>query len=179
MAVPDDALVIVSSDQGVPLIWQINRDGKRAMVVNFDPAASEFFFSPNFPTLVHGMVTYLSGRTEKLAATYRPSETLPLPGAREGETSKVSAPGDAPVDVTAQRYGPLKKLGFYTIDNQSGRWIAASSLATLRETLLDNAEVKDTTKPLSRGWPPATVLIALAVTLLVIEELLYHRRKVG
>ena len=55
----------------------------------------------------------------------------------------------------------------------------ACSLLSQSETLLENEQVEDTSKPISRGHAPAYWLTVLAIVVLTIESLLYHRRKVG
>lgn len=46
---PDDALVLVESDLGVPLIYVAREEGRVAVVVNMDPMASDFYFQRGFP----------------------------------------------------------------------------------------------------------------------------------
>ena len=169
------ALVLVESETGVPLIYRATQGGRTALVVNLDPVASEFYFSAWFPVLIHGAATHLAGREEELAALYRPGDTAPIPGHREGETTTVLKPNGESVETTEPRFGPIETLGFY----QVGDWPLASSLVTAQETLLDNSAVSATAAPVSRGHAPTYWLVLLGVLILVIESLLYHRRKVG
>ncbi len=176
---PEDAQVWVASDDGVPLIYRASKDGRSAVVVNMDPVASEFYFSAWFPVLVHSVSTYLAGREEQLMASYRPGDTVTVPGVRDDQQTSVSGPSGDRYDVTGKRLPPLARLGFYELQNEGGDWLVACSLLSKEETLLDNEQVKDTTQPISRGWAPAQLLTLLAVLVLTAESLLYHRRKVG
>ncbi|MCP5551831.1 MAG: BatA domain-containing protein [Akkermansiaceae bacterium] len=176
---PDGALVLVESETGVPLIYRASREGKTAVVVNLDPVASEFYFSAWFPVLVHGAATHLAGRERDLAATYRPGDSAPVPGRREGEASTATLPDGETREVSGAAFGPLEALGFYELKNADGAWPFGATLATAAESLLDNAAVAESAGPVSRGHAPAYWLIVLAILVLAAESLLYHRRKVG
>lgn len=175
----ENALVLVESDQGTPLIYVASSGGKTALVVNLDPAAAEFYFSAAFPVLVHGAATHLSGREESLLATYSPGSTIPLPGVREGEPTNVIPPDGTSVQTRERRFGPLLATGFYSLTNASGEWLAGCSLMAPAESLLDNSGIATSLQPIAKGWPPYLLLTLVAVVLLILESLLYHRRKVG
>ncbi|MGY8640082.1 MAG: vWA domain-containing protein [Verrucomicrobiales bacterium] len=179
----DGALVLVESETGNPLIYRASRDGKTALVVNLDPIASDFYFSAWFPVLVHGAATHLAGREEDLAPVYRPGDTAPVPGFKEGGTATVTLPNptekDEPLEISTARFGPLEKLGFYEFQTDGATWPVGSSLMTSAESLLNNEAIIETAKPVSRGHSPAYWLIVVALLVLVAESILYHRRKVG
>ncbi len=179
----ENAKLLVVSDEGVPLVYRASRDGKSAIVVNMDPVAAEFYFSAWFPVLVHSAATHLAGREESLTSVYRPSDVVMIPGVGEGEATKVSAPAEpqdrSEQNVVGKKLPPLSDLGFYELNNKSGDWLVACSLLSASESLLDNAKVEDTSKPIRRGYAPAHLLTLLAILVLTIESLLYHRRKVG
>lgn len=172
---PEGSLVLVESENGVPLIYRATQNGRTTLVVNLDPVASEFYFSAWFPVLIHGAATHLAGREEELAALYRPGDTAPIPGHREGTTTNIVFPDETQIETQESRFGPIERLGFY----QLGDWPLASSLVTTQESLLDNSAVEATAGPVSRGHAPAYWLVLLAVIVLVVESILYHRRKVG
>lgn len=177
---PPGAVVLVESVDGVPLMWQVRSDDRATLVVNLSPREGEFFFSPQFPVLVHGMVTHLTRRTESLRATYRPGATVPIPGGDEGVQTQVLSPGaEETTGVYGERLGPLDRIGFFELTNESGRWLVGSSVASLGETLVNPPEREPRLDPLSRGWPPSSLLLLLAIVVLVAESFLYHRRKVG
>ncbi len=179
LTAPHGAQVLVATDDGVPLIYRAAQDGKTAIVVNMDPVASEFYYSAWFPVLVHSAVRYLAGREETLMASYRPGDVVTVPGVQAGETTSIVGPAGGSDEVNAKTLPPLERLGFYQMNNKSGDWSLACSLLSQDETLLDNEQVEDTSQPISRGWTPAHWLTVLAIITLVVESLLYHRRKVG
>lgn len=175
----DGALVLVETEDHLPLIYTASANGKSALIVNMDPAAAEFYFSAWFPVLVHGAATHLTGREESLMATYAVGSTIPLPGVREGETSLLETPLKAVQSFTGKRSGILRESGFYTLRNGSGEWLAAASLLAPAESLLDNSALSSTLQPIAQGTPPYLLLTLVALVLLLLESLLYHRRKVG
>ncbi len=179
----DGSLILVESESGNPLIYRASRDGKTALVVNLDPVASEFYFSAWFPVLVHGAATHLAGREEELAPVYRPGDTAPVPGFKEGSVSTLITPNATaetePAEISTGRAGPLTQLGFYEIESGGDSWPVGISLMTPAESLLDNAAITETAKPVSRGQSPAYWLIVVALLVLAAESILYHRRKVG
>ncbi len=176
---PEDALMLVESDQGVPLIYQVKRDGQAAIIVNMDPLAAEFYFSAWFPVLIHGAATYLSGREEELIASYPPASEVPVPGVGEEDTTMATPPDDATQAVVGKRYGPVNTLGFHQLDNASGKWSVGASLLNRQESLLGNKEIVETADEISTGWSLSLLLTLLAIAVVVAESLLYHRRKVG
>jgi len=175
---PEGAQVWVASDEGVPLIYRTTAAGRTAIVVNMDPVAAEFYFSAWFPVLVHSTATHLAGREESLQATYPPNRVVTIPGLTTDTAVEVVDPqGEA--QQTDGKSLRLRDLGFYETSNESGDWRIACSLLSSKDTMLDNAEVEDSSKPISRGWLPAQLLTMLAIVVLTGESLLYQRRKVG
>ncbi len=185
----DGTHVLVADARGTPLVWLARKPGRSAAVVNMKPRKARFYFSAWFPVLVHGLATHMVGRTEPLAATYQAGDHVPVPGMSEdgraaqqgsgGEKTTVTRPSGGEETIGGARYGPLREIGFYRMANDTGTWWAGSSVLASCETLLNNAEVETTEKPIRRGYPPATWLTIFAVAVLVMEGLLYQRRKVG
>ncbi len=175
----DGALVLVESDQSVPLLYVANAGGRTAVVVNMDPVDAEFYYSAWFPVLVYGAATHLAGREESLASTYTPGATIPLPGAMEGETTTITEPDGSLVTATGKKFGPLEQTGFYQLRNGSGEWQAAVNLLSPGESLLDNTPAITTLGPIAKGLPPYLILTIIAIVVLILESILYHRRKVG
>jgi len=176
---PPGAVVVVESEDGVPLVWVAHREGRGACVFNTDPRLAEFFLSAWFPVLVHGAVTHLIGREEGLAASYPTGRALRVPGARDGEITRVRDPGGLSGELDGDAFGPLERTGFWELSNASGHWAVGSSLFAAEETLLDNAATVDSSRPIEHGPRPASILLQLALVVLVVESLLYQRRKVG
>jgi hypothetical protein len=178
LTAPPGALILVADGDGVPLVYRLSRAGRTAVVINMDPAAAEFYFSAWFPVLVHGMATHLAGREEPLAASYPPAAAAPIPGHRDGRVSRITTPAGETIEAAGPVYAPAA-LGFHHATNVGGDWTVACSLLSQAESQLGNTATTDTSRPLSRGWAPATWLTVLAIAILAGECLLYHRRKVG
>ena len=179
LKMPAHAQVWVESEQGIPLIYRADDGGRTAVVVNMDPAAAEFYYSAWFPILVHSTALYLAGREQTRLASYRPGTAVPIPGSQQGKPTTVVDPRGDKFTTTKRQLSAVDELGFYQLHNQSGRWFAGCSLLSARETLLNNAPVRATAKPIQRGRPLSAWLLVLAILLLTTESLLYHRRKVG
>ena len=175
---PENAQVIVASEDNVPLIFRVMQDGRSVIVVNLDPIASEFYFSAWFPVLVHGAASHLAGREDEILATYRPGDSLPIPRAGEGETT-ITFPDGSQVRTKAKTHPDTSQTGFYAFQNNSAEWLTAISLTSVQESNVNNADAADTSRPIRRGWPLSHLLTILAVVVLGLESILYHRRKVG
>ena len=163
------ALVLATSEAGKPLIWKARVEGRDALVVNLDPAKGEFFFSPAFPALVHGAALDLSGRGPVLRSAH-PT------GSRVNAGGPVTKPDGNPLptgDFT------VAKLGHYLATTTGGpRWFGGA-LFERAETVLDGTGPADSGASVERGYPISFWLLLLAIAMLVIEFLLYHRRKAG
>lgn len=175
----DGAIVLVESDEAVPLLYMASAGGRRAVVVNMDPVDAEFFYSAWFPVLIYGAATHLAGREEPLASTYAPGATIPLPGASEGESTSIVAPDGTLISASGRQFGPLEQPGYYALRNGSGEWLAAVNLLSPGESLLDNTLTQSSMAPIARGLPPYLLLTIIAIVVLILESILYHRRKVG
>ena len=179
LSVPDKAQVLVSSDEDVPLIFRVSENGKTAIIVNLDPVASNFYFSAWFPVLVHGSATHLAGREDQLLATYRPGDSIPIAGGRDGRLTQVTQPDNSELETDEGELNPIQQVGYYQLKNEAGEWTVASSMLSRQETNIDNAKASDTSAPINRGWPLSSLLTVAAVIALGLESILYHRRKVG
>lgn len=173
------AQILVADDAGLPLVYVARGEGKSAVVVNLDPVAAEFYFSAWFPVLVHSAVTHLAGRETPLAASYRPGDSAPATGGRDGVESTLVGPAQQSRKISGNQFDLPRLTGFYELRNTSGAWPMSVSLLSADETLLDAALAKDNRRPISQGQSPARWLTVLAIVVLTSESLLYHRRKVG
>jgi hypothetical protein len=180
------AQVLVADDSGLPLIYRARHGKQTAVVVNLDPVAAEFYFSAWFPVLVHSAVTHLAGHETSLTAAHRSGAPVLIPGGRDDVTTKVIAPvvhertsPDESVQVTGEMFRGGNELGFYTLENPTGKFTVGESLLSASETLLNNESSRSNNQPLSRGQSPAGWLTVLAIIALSAESILYHRRKVG
>ena len=163
------ALVLATSETGKPLIWKARVEGRDAVVVNLDPARGEFFFSPAFPALVHGAALDLSGRGPVLRSAHPTGSRVDAGGPVTKPDGKPLATGDFTV----------AKLGHYLASTTAGpRWFGGA-LFERSETVLDGSGPADSGASVERGYPISFWLLLLAIALLLVEFLLYHRRKAG
>jgi len=187
----EGAQILVTDENDLPLIYQATRGERSVVVVNIDPLAADFYLSAWFPVLIHSAATHLVGRELPWAASYRPGEAIPIPGARATSLSQIQRSDWSPsnpnspslatdtTEVRGQWYADADRIGFYTMKNRSGDWPFGVSLMASEESLLNSGSTEPMTKPLSRGRAPAQLLTLLAIVVLAAESLLYHRRKVG
>lgn len=182
---PAGSAILASDASGTPLVWQ-HRDGERVtLVFNFDPALDEFFLSPWFPLIVHGAATHLGGRTEPVASTYPTGSAVIPPGAGPGEP--VTVRGPEPVEshtigvATREVSGTLRleQAGYYVTTARGGEWDLAAAPLNRFESSLAGLEEAEPTLAVTRGRPIPITLGIIALIVLVAEEILYHRRKVG
>jgi len=179
MQAPKDALVLVESEHGIPLLWQVTGDGHTVLVVNMDPSLSDFFLNVQFPVLVQSMVRHLSGRSDELVAHYPTGDAAPLPGVQADGTTSVKIPGEETALAVHSSRLRLERVGFYNVENDSGTWTLAANLVTAEETSLNNEGLKSSAEPVARGRPPAYWLMTLALVIVLLEGIMYYRRKVG
>lgn len=173
------AEILVKAEDGTPLIYRATASGRSAIVLNFDPLASDFYFSAWFPVLVYSAATHLAGREEEPPASWKTGQQALVPGVEQGEVSKIVSPNQSEIEIQQTTIGPLLATGFYEIKNESGDWLASCSLLSATETLLENANVSETAAPINRGSSPMAWLTMLAIVVLAIESILYQRRRVG
>jgi Fe-S cluster biogenesis protein NfuA len=176
---PSGAEILVKAEDGTPLIYRATSAGRSAIVLNFDPLASDFYFSAWFPVVVYSSAAHLAGREQELPASFKTGQRAIVPGVDAGEASKLVSPNGTVMEIRETSFGPLDEVGFYELNNASGDWLSGSSLLSATETLIGNAEVKETATSINRGTSPMAWLTLLAIAVLAGESILYQRRKVG
>ncbi len=173
-----NSIVALASDDGVPLLFKSpgGAGAPPAYVLNFDPLESGFFLSVAFPVSLCSMALDLARRDVEAPRFLRPGWRSP-PLERPAEltlpdgTSHRLAKGDT---------FSLETPGFYELRDSSGRAVFACSPGDPYISLLDNSAVKPPeAKTPGGGFPLDGVLLAAALLLLALEEILYHRRKAG
>ena len=176
---PPGAEVLVKAEDDTPLIYRATHAGRSAVVLNFDPQASDFYFSAWFPVIVYSAATNLAGREDEPLASWHTGQFASVPGVDAGDKTEVVKPDGSSVETQSKNFGPLEQTGFYEFKNQSGDWSASCSLLSPNETMLNNSDQIDNSQPINRQWSPVAWLTLLAIAVLCVESILYQRRKVG
>lgn len=173
----EGSVVLAEDEQGTPLLYKSTQGDRAAYVINMDPEQSDFFLSTYFPVMVYSMARDLMHRGDERPPAYGPGDMVKLP-TREPSCTVVDPAGQVRKCRSAT-FGPLDRLGFYEVrDGQSAHEIACSILGR-PESVLDNSRVLQTAQSVSHGLPMQYLLIGLALLLVALESVLYHRRKVG
>jgi len=159
---PENARIIVESDQKIPLIYQINEPNKSVIVVNLNPAQADFFLSPSFPILIHDAATYLSGHDTQYASVYPTGSNLLI---SDDESN------------TPPKKLNLDNSGIYDFTKKGRDFQIAAALLSPEESLLSNKLTSSELKNLATGYPFSFWLIVIAIAILILESILYHRRK--
>ncbi len=180
MRAPEGAAVLVEDASGVPLVWQMRAGEKPALVFNMDPALGDFVLSPYFPLLIRGAATHLAGRNIPPASTYATGSAGVGAGLSADEGRRVTAPDQEVRTVDAGGAVVFERAGFYSLESRTGaRTLAASVLHRGETTDAPLEPLPEAPVGLARGRPVWVLLAVAALIVLVAEELLYHRRKVG
>jgi len=152
VATPAWAETVVEGPEG-PLVLAGEHEGRRVVVLTFDPETQPLVRTRTFPILVRNIVDYLAPLRDN-ASVVRPPRGAPVglttAGPQGGRTTLVPEPASAANLCDAGESDLRPRL---TVDQSAG------------ET--------------AGGMPPAylwTVMIIAAAALLALEAVLYHRR---
>lgn len=178
LTAPEGAVIILKHADGTPLLYTCAVNGRKAVVMNFDPAREDFFLSPWFPVLVHDAAVLLTGRENSFPSAIATGSTLEIPGT-EGIESATLAQGKKVTRLPLQTPVAIEQLGNYEFVRNSTRWHLGGALFSTGESgpMLGAAVPPEV--ELASGWPLAAWFLLAALIALIAEELLYHRRKVG
>ncbi|QSH40774.1 VWA domain-containing protein [Lentisphaerota bacterium ZTH] len=174
---PANSVIVASTANGQPLIYKTARNGKTAYVFNFDPMRGDFFLQVDFPVLLGAAVMDLCGKTPQLPAVFKTGSLLPEAVAATFNGGSMLLPNRKIVKYTPDKH--LVLPGFYTLMKNGQRLQFAAALLSVPDTLPPRPEFKSTAQPLESGIPVSFILLATALVLVTLEEILYNRRKVG
>lgn len=178
LTAPTGAVVILAHADGTPLLYTISTGGKAAVVFNFDPSQNEFFVSPWFPVFVHDAAVLLTGRDNSFPSSAATGAEIEIPGTEATGTAtflKSKASEKIPFHTPAR----IDRIGNYTFTRNSTPWNLGGALLSPGES---GSAPKSTTAPSftpASGWSLAAWFLLAAALVILIEELLYHRRRVG
>ena len=176
LTAPKGSLVLIEAQDGTPLLYKISHKGKTAVVVNMDPALNDFFLSPWFPVMVHSATLHLVGRESKIASVYATGDALTVPGSQA--EAKVKFPDGQTKSIPCGSELPLLDAGTYLCTTENNSWTFGAALLSSPDSQLQSISV-ESHRDLASGWPPSLWLLVAAIIVLILESILYHRRKVG
>lgn len=179
---PKGSLIILHDISGTPLLYESIQNGDKVIVANFQPEYDDFYLSPWFPVIIHNAARYLSGRKHEMPIVVQSGSTITLPTQAPLITQNLyplhsSEFTTAEVNTTHS----LDQLGGYSYQNTEQKLFTGAAVLSLGESSqqrLDNTNLENTEMP-SSGWPLAWWLLLIAIIFAIVEEALYHRRKVG
>ncbi|MGJ8723199.1 MAG: vWA domain-containing protein [Roseibacillus sp.] len=175
LTAPEGSVVLVESETGVPLLYKARHEGQRALIVNLDPPAAEFFLSPWFPVLVYDGARNLTGEESSLRTVYPVGSRIPFPTTGESEPLWTN-PSQK---ITQTNEAEVRESGLHKLQLGAEQRLFGVSLLRSEETLLDGSGPAGSDVPLERGQLLGWWLLALALILVSAESILYHRRKLG
>lgn len=176
---PPGAEVLVSSDDGTPLLYRVSDRGRKVVVANFDPTEADFFLSPWFPVMVYSVATHLSGQGEPKPTTLAAGQHLAEYFVDDGSQIKWTAPSGDVVEKQVEDLGIVRELGFHQWTSGKTTWTAGCNLLDATESSLRPSRLSENTEPLTRSWSPGFWLTLVAILVVMVESVLYHRRWVG
>lgn len=176
LTAPESSLVLVESQDGIPLIYKaLDENGRQAVIFNLDPAAEDFVLSPWFPVLIYESARDLTGEQSQLNSIYPLGSRVQFP-APENMKPQWRKPNGK---IIHQNEGLILDPGFHQISTADQDRIFGASLLASTESLLDQQGPTNSQKALSKGRLLAWWLLLVALSLIVLESILYHRRKLG
>ncbi len=171
---PEQTVVLAENEHGNPLIYKASAGKDQAFVVNLDPAKSDFFLEVAFPVMVYSMALDLTGRTTEKSRNFATGDIFKV----SGNTKNIVTPSK--IILPPAKQVCLDETGFYQLEKPDGKpELIAVSLRSPADALLDNSQVKSTAGPVEAGISLSSILLGIAIALLALECVLYHRRKVG
>lgn len=177
LSAPERATTLVHAEDKTPLIYLISEPERSIVIVNLDPAQRNFYLSPWFPVLIYDTATYLGGIDLSPAATYPtgfPLTTSPT------ENSTLTAPSNQKIKtITPGQSLPLNEPGIYQLKNSKQNITLAAALLAEPETIQASVLPESGTREISSLTSLTHWLILAAILIILIEAILYHRRKVG
>lgn len=176
LTAPPNSVILVESQGKVPLIFKTSdSEGRQAIVFNLDPNADDFVLSPWFPVLIYESSRYLTGEHNQLNSVYALGTRVPFPSSEQIQTHWKKPSGKSVV----QNEGLILQPGLHQISTQGKERIFGASLLDASESLLDSTGPQTSQKPLARGRLLSWWLLLLALVIVTVESILYHRRKLG
>jgi len=178
LTAPTGSVVVLAHADGTPLLYTCSANGRRAVVLNFDPSREDFFLSPWFPVLVHDAAVLLTGRENTFPSAVATGSVIEVPGTEALAAATFRQDGKSGT-LPLQTPVSIERIGNYGFSRNSTTWQLGGAVLSAGETGPAAAGAAPPEVKLASGWPLAAWFLLAALVALFAEELLYHRRKVG
>lgn len=178
---PEGAVVILREASGTPLLYTCEHEGREVVVVNFDPGLGEFYLSPSYPVLLHNVARYLANREKDLPSLVQVGRGVTLPFPPSSVTaSHFNGEEETALSPLTSLTPTLEELGAYSFSHGGSSLTTGAGVLSATESGAPSSLSETLEKPsFSRGWSLAWYLLLLAAVILLVEDALYHRRRVG
>jgi hypothetical protein len=172
----DTVLAYTEGDPPAPLILAREQDGRRILILGFNPHDSNFPLESAFPLLMAGSVEWMTHSVDEVADSLSAGE-IDLPG----PATKIVAPSGREVPFArkgADIHLLVSETGMYKIVGPSGETSIAVNPPTLpaqrvQLTAPEAAEVEGEPLP-AAAWDMWRWLVILAIVALFLEWWLYY-----
>lgn len=178
LTAPKGAVVVLAHANGTPLLYTISTGSQSAVVFNFDPTQEDFFLSPWFPVFVHDAAVLLTGRNNSFPSSVATGSEIEIPGT-EPTGAATFLVSNNKENIHFETKAKIQKLGNYTFTRNSTTWNLGGALFSPGESGKATAKPQTATFQPAAGWPISLWFLLAAVLVVLTEEALYHRRKVG
>lgn len=178
LSAPKGSVVVLAHADGTPLLYTISTGKQSAVVFNFDPTQDDFFLSPWFPVFVHDAAVLLTGRNNSFPSSIPTGSEIEIPGT-ESTGSASFLVSNNPQTIPFETKANIQKIGNYTFTRNSTPWNLGGALFSPGESGKATEKTGTATFQPASGWPLSFWFLLAAVLVVLTEEALYHRRKVG
>jgi hypothetical protein len=178
LTAPAGSVIVLAHADGTPLLYTTGADGRAAVVFNFDPARESFFLSPWFPVFVHDAAVMLTGRERLFPSAVATGSRVEVPGT-ETTARAVFKTGLLESELPVEMPAAIERVGSYRFTRNATEWHLGGAIFSVGESGPAAAGNPPPDVKLASGWPLAAWFLLAAVLVVLAEELLYHRRKVG
>ena len=175
---PKGSVIVLAHADGTPLLYTISTPDQSAVVFNFDPTQNDFFLSPTFPVFVHDAAVLLTGRNNSFPSAIPTGNQIEIPGTENTGTATLLE-NDTEKSIPFQTTPDIRRVGNYTFTRNATQWNLGGALLAPAESATTPEKPTPPDFQPAAGWPLALWFLLAAVLVLLAEEALYHRRKVG
>lgn len=185
---------LVEAELGGPLVYALEEPGRKAVLMGFDLFKADLPLRVAFPLMMWNALRWLHpGGLDHASRQLAAGRPMLLPVAHGVDAMTVSMPGGRRVDGRITRgvasFTDTSEVGVYAVATSGSNAGGRGSTNLVATNLMDGVEsdIAPRALPAGRGsaagstvpverelWP---VFVALAVLLLIIEGLLYWRRR--